>query len=64
MENMSINIVTIICSAGEKLAKLSFLKPKPPVPAVENAVFSASNTLIPPMSRAINSAKVSTKYME
>ncbi len=35
MENMSINTVTIICSAGEKLAKLSFLKPNPPVPAVE-----------------------------
>ena len=64
MENMSINTVTIICSAGEKLAKLSFLKPNPPVPAVEKAVFSASNTLIPPMSRTMNSAKVSTKYME
>ena len=43
-----------------KLAKLSFLIPNPPVPAVENAEQSASKTVIPPQSRRMNSIDVRT----
>ena len=48
------NTVTTIWEYEEKLRKLSFFIPKPPVPAVENEVQIASNTFISPKRRRTN----------
>ncbi|CDE31988.1 putative uncharacterized protein [Ruminococcus sp. CAG:403] len=42
---------------------LSFLMPNPPVPAVEQAILTASNAGIPAISRKIHSKKVIPRYM-
>ena len=59
IEHNSINTVTTICIYGENDAILSFLMPKPPVPAVPNEWTTLSNRFIPPKSRNTVSITVS-----
>ena len=59
----SMKIVIIHCWSAEYEAMLSFLTPKPPVPAVQKERVKASKTGIRLMIRRMISATVMTKYM-
>ena len=58
-----INIVTIHCIVTEYPLRLEFFIPKPPVPAVPNVVFMASNTGIFAAISMTNSISESPRYI-
>ena len=58
-----INIVTIHCIVTEYPPRLEFFIPKPPVPAVPNVVFMASNTGIFAAISTTNSISESPRYI-
>jgi len=53
-----IKVVTVFWIAGEKLAKLSLRKPKPPVPVVPKLVRRDSNSGMPSAHRMTISRSV------
>ena len=61
IEKRSMKTVTMTCCAAGNEAKLSFLKPKPPVPAVAKAVLTASKRLMPEHRRVMNIITVIAK---
>ena len=59
--NRIMKTATTHCMYGEKLNRLSFLAPKPPVPAVASPVLTDSKRVIPPKSRRMISRTVIAK---
>ena len=54
-------VAAVVVATNRAVSAMSFLKPKPPVPAVPKAVSRELNTFIPPASRKQTSTTVSAK---